>query len=88
MPIQQMLDSIHHRNIISNFIFYALNVAIPIQLAVNVHTQTFCNVNYFSINNVYANYWIIEKIICFLLITTKLVFDTCDFIWQNCTFTT
>ena len=61
MTIQQLLDSIHDRHILSNFICYALNVAIPIQLAVNVHTQTFCNVNSFNINTVYANYWNIDN---------------------------
>ena len=62
MTIQQVLDSIHDRHILSNLICYALNVAIPIQLAVNVHTQKFSNVNSFNSNTVYANYWIIDNL--------------------------
>ena len=62
MTIQQVLDSIHDRHMLSNCICCALNVAIPMQLAVNVHTQKCCNVNSFNINNVYANYWIIDNL--------------------------
>ena len=54
MTIQQVLDSIHDRHILSNFILYALNVAIPFELAVNVHNQKLCNVNSFNINTVYS----------------------------------
>ena len=62
MTIQQVLESIHDRHILSNVICYALNVAIPIKLVVNMHIQTFCNVNSLNINTVYANYWIIDHL--------------------------
>ena len=55
MIIQQVLNSIHDRHILSNFIFYPLNMVSPIQLVVNEHTKESCNIYSFNISTIYAN---------------------------------
>ena len=56
MTIQQVLNSIHDRHILSDFIFYPLNMVRLMQLLVNEHTKEFCNIHSFNIiSTIYAN---------------------------------
>ena len=55
MTIQQVLNSIHDRHILSNFMFYPPNMVSSIQLVANEHTKEFCNIHSFNISTIYAN---------------------------------